>query len=192
MRTDLLDPAHIFEKLHPQTPQRTAFALNKIQREAIKERDGQRCQGCGITKICNRSEPECNPEKLQVHHILPQGYAKKFDIDPDYPENLITVCTTLHTGHPTQSIHPDTFQAKMTYQGQHKDAFKEMKEKREEMLAQRQVYWNTAYDRPLQALAVKNTQQALGKGWEFPFRKDQVYAKDKEVKLPLLSAILDR
>ena len=147
------------------------MALNRRERLSILERDNGECQGCRIAReICPRLTPEANPNKLQVHHILPRGYAQRVGFDPDYPENLITVCTTLHTGHPTRSIHPDTFQAKETYRGQtkpRKSSFQEMKERREQLIAERQTYWNTEWDRPLSAQAVKNTQTERKKGWEW-------------------------
>jgi hypothetical protein len=103
---------------------------------------------------------------LEVHHILPQGYSKRVNIDPDYPENLITLCKTMHTGHP-DGIHPDTLQARETYRGQ-KDSYRKMIDVRKEILNERRPYWNTTYDRPMSVIAVRNTQKARKNGWIFP------------------------
>lgn len=149
------------------------FSLRPDQRLAIRERDDNHCQGCGIFTLCERREPERIPERLNVHHILPRGYSSRVGIDPNFAENLITVCKTFHTGHPTLSIHPDTFQAQMTYQGQKKsgvfpDAYQRMSERRVELLDNRQIYWNNMYDRQLTVQAVKLTQLKQREGWVFP------------------------
>lgn len=134
------------------------------ERLAIRERDNNECQGCGIWAHCNRDEPERNHKRLEVHHIMPQGYSKKFGINPDTSTNAITLCKEMHTGH-VDSIHPDTYQAKMTYRSNPKSYF-DTTQARREQLSRREIYWNDQYDRPLKARAVINHQRSVLEGGE--------------------------
>lgn len=140
------------------------FSLTPDQRYTIRERDEDHCQGCGIWVHCDRKEPERNTERLQVHHISPRGYSLRLNINPNYSENLITLCTKMHVGH-IDSIHPDTYQAKMTYAGE-QDSYHKMNIARREKLDNREIYWNPAYDRPMSMIAVRNTQKAIVEGGE--------------------------
>lgn len=145
--------------------------LSKAERQAIVKRDENRCQGCGIFQFCPRDVPNrIVTPRLEVHHILPRGYANTLNFDPNYPENLITLCTTMHRGHP-QSIHPDTHQATWDYR-QNKNAFSEMMEARRVLLQNHKIYWNDQYDRQLNVIATRNTQYAEHNGWIFPKRQD--------------------
>lgn len=132
-------------------------AFTKRQREAILKRDDGECQF-----------PEKHEHKggLQVHHIIPQRYAKEVGIeDPDYPENGITLCEEAHTG--KNGIHPDISRAKKSY-GKNKNAYNEVFQERQEKLKNRQVYWNTTWDRLMSVIAVRNTQKKKKEGWQFP------------------------
>ena len=73
--------------------------LTKKQRDWVLERNGGKCQYCwkdegGKWHRCGRSD--C-PE---VHHIIPEGFANENvkSMDPNSPENLITLCSAHHTG----------------------------------------------------------------------------------------------
>ena len=96
---------------------------------------------CEAAKFCGRGS-----DPLEVHHILPQAYSRQFGVDPDYPENAISLCRTFHQ----QEIHitniPEAHQA----------------------LRERRPYWDTTHDRKLGTIAVRNTQRAKKSGWIFP------------------------
>lgn len=136
------------------------FCLNFDQRIAIRERDNNQCQGCRIWPHCERDTPATT--NLEVHHLLPRAYASRVGINPNFPENLITICQTMHTGH-RDSIHPDSFQAKMTFRENPK-VFLELGIEVREKLDNRQIYWNDNYTRPLAVRAVKNTQKVVSEG----------------------------
>lgn len=123
------------------------FAFSKAQREEILERDEHKCQAPW--------KHECKG-RLEIHHVLPQGYAKKFGVDPDFIENGITLCQNAHVGR--EGVHPDTAQAFEEYKTD-KKAFKKMIEKRKQKLEERVIYWNDEHDRPMQVVALKRTQE---------------------------------
>lgn len=133
------------------------MALNQAQKNWVDRRDGGKCQA--------PFEHECNGaarNKRHKHHILPQRYAKRFGINPDYPENVVSLCENAHVGNGHETgpvIHPDMLQARQEYRSGNKNAYKEITELRSDLLDNKQVYWNTDFDRAMQALAVLNTQQ---------------------------------
>lgn len=115
------------------------------QREHIKRRDNFICQ-----------HPECRDRKnarLEVHHVIPQGYAKAVGIDPDFETNGITLCRTCHS-----RVHPDRLQALSTYK-RDRNSFGKLRIDRDALIKQRQVYWETIWDRQFLATAVRNTQK---------------------------------
>jgi transposase len=65
---------------------------NKSKRRSVRERDGHRCQDCGIIQTEHQAEYD---EKLHVHHLI-----KARDIDDpeerNAMENLITLCRDCH------------------------------------------------------------------------------------------------
>lgn len=139
----------------------------KRVRESILERDNHECQGCGVFAGCDRREPERIPARLECHHILPQLYMERLGgINPNYPENMVTLCRTAHRGHAT-SIHPDMHQAGIDYNQGNKDAYKQASANHAALLAQRQIYWNDVHDRQLSVIAVRNTQRRRREGWRF-------------------------
>jgi len=132
-------------------------AFTKKQRDAIVDRDDGECQ-----------MPKKHDHKggLQVHHIIPQRYAKEVGIEnPDYPENGLTICEEAHVGE--DGIHTDIHAAKKAY-GRNKNAFQEVFKERQEKLRNKQTYWNTTWDRLMSVVAVRNTQKKKKQGWEFP------------------------
>lgn len=128
----------------------TGFALIGIamcfsikQRAAIRRRDEQTCQmDCSKARFCNPQSP------LEIHHVIPQAYARQFGIDADFPENGVSLCRDFHQ----KEIHNMTVL------------------EAQRALCDRKVYWNDAHDRSLRAIAVRNTQRAIKKGWTFPSR----------------------
>lgn len=66
---------------------------NEEKREAVRERDNRRCQGCGISESSHQDE---FGRRLPVHHIAP---ARTVD-DPEERNgmsNLIALCIPCHT-----------------------------------------------------------------------------------------------
>jgi 5-methylcytosine-specific restriction endonuclease McrA len=141
------------------------FCLRPEQRVAIRERDDNECQGCGLFQPCTRDVPL--RIHLQVHHIIPRAYSVRLGLNPNYGENLVTLCENMHIGHPTLSIHPDTYQARETYRGE-KNSYNQMVVSRLEKMANREIYWNNMYDRQLTVIAARNTQEKEEEGWVFP------------------------
>ena len=120
-------------------------AYSEKQRASIKERDG----GCLFP-----GEHNCGG-KLIVHQIIPPKYAKKYDIDPDFAENGLTICANAQKLiYPDIQVPPEEIPA--------------VTKARAIKLNKRQPYWNTVFDRSMGAMAIKNTQQAKTSGWEFP------------------------
>jgi len=134
-------------------------------RENILKRDNE-CQGCGIFEGCDRREPERIPARLEVHHILPRGYAKRLDFNPNFPENLITLCKPSHRGD-VSSVHPDIYRAGIEYNRGDKDAFTKAKAHHERLLDNQRIYWNGEHDRQLSAQAVRQTQKRRREGWRW-------------------------
>ena len=123
-------------------------AYSEKQKDAIKERDG----GCQFP-----GEHQCS-DNLVIHQIVPPKYAKKFGINPDFAENGLTICdNALKIIWPDAQVPPEKIPAAM--------------KTRAIKLNQRLPYWNTVFDRSMGALAVRNTQNAEAKGWEFPVKK---------------------
>lgn len=137
-------------------------AFTRKQRDAIVERDDGKCQ-----------MPKKHRHKggLQVHHIIPQRYAKEVGIeDPDYPENGLTVCEEAHVG--PNGIHPDIFRAKKNY-GKDKQSFSKVFKERGEKLKKKEIYWDDSHDRQMSVVAVRNTQKKKKLGWLFPEKKQK-------------------
>lgn len=169
-----LDPnlAEIADIYHqPKVWDRARFAFNDRQRGAIRQRDENKCQF--------PDDHACNgDDKLEVHHVIPQRYAKEIGIpDPDVPENALTICSQAH-----DLIHPDRVKARRTY---HKDnrSFQKMSEDRDKKLKTKHIYWVDHWDRQLISTAIKRTQLARLHGWVFPEgkKKGTVYeSADKD------------
>lgn len=138
------------------------WAFTRKERNAIVERDGERCNF--------PSEHDCNGEdKLQVHHILPQRFLEKLGVEPDFPENGLTVCENAHLN----LIHEDIGRAKREY-SQNQNVYNEVFIERDKKLKNREIYWNDDWDRKLMVTALRNTQRAEKKGWKFPGRRGKV------------------
>lgn len=140
-------------------------AFSRGQRDAIAlDRDEGHCQA--------PFEHDCNEDRLEVHHIMPQRYAKHFKIDEeniDTPENAISLCKPAH-----MMIHPDMTKALRDY---HKmkaegiNSFEVLGEERQEKLNQHEIYWNDKHDRKMRMVALKRTQESKKRGWAFPTKR---------------------
>ncbi len=136
--------------------------LTTRQKEAIRQRDGYQCN---FPEHLNGHKHECGG-RLEIHHVLPQGYCREFGIDPDYPENTLCICRNAH-----DKIHPDSAYARKHYRPKG-DSFTIAFDNREKLIAERKIYWNPSWDRQMSAKAVQNTQNARNEGWEFPAKKE--------------------
>lgn len=129
------------------------------QKRALLDRDDHTCQ--------SPIPHDCNPQDgLEIDHILPQRYLYNLGVDPDYPENALTKCKNAH-----DIKHPDRISAKQTYHAGKRagiNTFAQLQEARNRLLRERKIYWNDKNDRQDQVVAVRNTQRAKKKGWEFP------------------------
>ena len=155
------------------------MAFTFRQRKAIHERDQKfGIKNHGNKGSCQFPTPhECNGnDEKNIHHVLPQRYALRHGVDPDFPENGLDICTNAHikgwkvNGKELDPIHPDTKRARLSFGRGDKDAFKKMEKERDEKIDEKVPYWNTTHDRAMQTLAVRNTQKAKRFGWMFPER----------------------
>lgn len=135
-----------------------AFSLR--QKRALDERDKGKCQA--------PFKHECKGINHR-HHILPQGYCQQFKIDPDFAMNGIVLCESAHI----KIIHPDADEAKKNYRQGDKKAFEKLRADRHDKLVEKVPYWETEHDRALHAIAVRNTQRAVKKGWRWPLNSHQ-------------------
>jgi hypothetical protein len=142
---------------NPRVWEQAYNAFTPRQREAIRKRDHYKCQFPDKHDCGGRHE---------VHHVLPQGYAKEVGVDPDYPENALTICKNAH-----EKIHPDSGAARRSWKPK-SDVFVRVQEARKEKLAHREIYWNPTWDRQMTVVAVRNTQRARAEGWTFPGEED--------------------
>lgn len=136
------------------------FALSQKQREAILQRDGNRCRAT----VPHQHAPKKYP--LEVDHIVPQRYGSTLGIDEetlDSPNNLLTKCRNAH-----DLKHRDRITAREKYRETRNGAFTEMFDERGKLLEHGEIYWNDEYDRTDFVQAMKLTQEAKKKGWEFP------------------------
>lgn len=123
------------------------LAFTVRQREYIKDRDNHTCQ-----------HPDCRNRKnqrLEVHHIIPQRYAKEIGIDPDFETNGLTLCKDCHS-----RVHPDRQRALKGYH-RDKNVFERLKVDRDALLRQKQIYWDATWDRIFTTTAVRNSQRFL-------------------------------
>lgn len=134
------------------------FSFTRLQRDAIKNRDEHHCQ-FPSKHNCNQGP---DGKFLVVHHLLPQRYSQKFDIDPDFPENGLSICSNAH-----DLIHPDMVAARENF-SEDKEVFDEVFEARRRMLDENKIYWVTTWDRAMYAIALRNTQKARLNGFEWP------------------------
>lgn len=139
------------------------MSFSSNQRLWIINRDSNMCQA--------PFPHECEPDYLHVHHVTPQHYSKEVFpmLDPDVPENGITLCREAHVGE--NGVHPDTFRALQIYHKGNKDAFNAMIEARGELLEQNQIYWNDQWDRIFHAIALSHTQNYEKVAGPFPTKK---------------------
>lgn len=144
------------EEPNPEVEHLNAFS--KKQRLAIHVRDGHKCN---FPDHLEKGGKQCEG-RLEVHHILPQGYCRELGINPDYAENALTICQKAH-----DTVHPDSAHARKVWKPK-SDAFLKVQDKRQKEIAERKPYWNTAFDREMNAQAVKNTQIAQSQGWSLP------------------------
>ena len=111
------------------------------QREWILERDGYQCMF--HEKVDGKWIRCFRKTGLEVHHILPRGFASlhapdRFEINGK--ENLITLCARCH-----KKVHPDMLAAQSAY-GNDVHSYEEVFQERHELAVAGQPYWRTRYD----------------------------------------------
>lgn len=137
------------------------MAFTVKQKAYIRERDGNVCQFPEKHDCCGHVGKPVEMRKLHVHHIIPQRYAHEVGIEnPDFVENGITLCKNSHNG--PQGIHADISSAHT------KSEFKQVFDRRAELLKEKKIYWNDKWDRLLHVIAVRNTQKFEASGQIFP------------------------
>jgi hypothetical protein len=130
-------------------------AYSEKQKAFIKERD----EGCQFP-----GEHNCGG-KLIIHQIKPPAYSKKEGLDPDYPENGLTICSNAQ-----RLIYSDL-------QRIPRDGVGKVMKQRGIKLKQGIPYWNTSFDMPMSTQATIKTQQAKTDGREFPTVKRRKKSK---------------
>lgn len=122
------------------------------QREYILKRDGYRCQ---FHTFDGKHWVRCtHTEHLQVHHIIPRGWAYKHlprefvETELNNRGNLITLCDGHHVGThwDGECVHPDTREALAKYHRGNKQAYHEMSSERAKLNEKGVPYWNTLWD----------------------------------------------
>ena len=138
-----------------------AMAFTTAQRKWIRERDGNVCQACILglphsSECTGRPGLEPHKRKNQVHHVIPQRYAKVIGMETaDFAENGITLGASFHQ----EDIHPDMKKALHRYRGGDKGSFKRVGVDRNALLSEGVIYWNSTHDRLLSTRAIQNTQR---------------------------------
>lgn len=114
----------------------------------------------------------CN-EKLECHHIEPQGYSKRVENkDPDFMYNGIYLCREHHVaeGHqgdlnwrdePVMAVHPDTEWARRNYLKRNKRSYNIVYEGRRDRTDQGLPYWNVEWDEILKEIAIHKISQYI-------------------------------
>lgn len=145
--------------------------LTAKQREWVIDRDNNDCQGRTVMM-----SHRCLHDELQVHHIQPQLHSYEngaAEVDVDSPENLITLCSVAHVdsrGDNPNAIHNDQYAVKCEYREGNKNAFKDMQDRRAQLMRQGQQYWNSHFDRGMLAYAKDATRKFVQKNRPFPMR----------------------
>lgn len=168
---DTLDPTYLQNKYteglsnHRGFNHRVEYRFTSKQRIAIRDdRDGGLCQfpECFKSPICGAECRETATCEKHVHHILAHRYLQNLNVDPDFPENAITIGKQAH-----DLIHPDIATAKKRYHLD-KNAFHRVFDMRDTELERHKIYWVDNWDRPLTVQSIRLTQNAKKRGWEFP------------------------
>jgi hypothetical protein len=160
---------YVAPEIVSQTPELfNLMALTKGQAKAIDIRDEKHC----LARLAHIPHECSEPQGIERHHIIPQRYALVVNLDPDVPENIASLCKTFHR----EYIHPDVKEAMSHYQEDKAkgiDTFHQLFDQRQEKLENREVYWNTEYDRILGVQAQKQNTKARKEGWKFPLSRAQ-------------------
>lgn len=139
------------------------LAFTDQQKKWIRERDENKCNFPGHHR-CNGK----HGDNIHVHHIMPQRYCHEFNIDPDFPDNGISICENSHQ----HMIHPDMDKALRDY-GSDKNSFSKAFSERNEKIQHREIYWVDKWDRAMQATVYRNTQRFFKRGGRpFPEKKN--------------------
>lgn len=120
---------------------RSVPGTTKAQRKWILQRDENQCM---MRTFDGELWVRCTGQSpLEVHHILPRGFAsihaaRTFAVNG--PDNLITLCRKCH-----KKVHPDMVAAQFGY-AESVDSYNEVFETRNEMTDEGRPYWRTRWD----------------------------------------------
>jgi hypothetical protein len=133
---------------------------------------------------------ECGKrEKVEAHHIYPQGASKRLNEDPDKPRNIVPLCDQHHrkgqrgrelTREEQDVVHLDSAWANRVYPD-NKDSYQEVAKQRSELLDEGKEYWVPFWDTWFrkQADEVVSTFVAQPETPDYPENKNQkdMYSK---------------
>lgn len=131
--------------------------LSLKQRQAILERDGNRCR-VPVPHECNGYEVKPNGERnLQVDHVIPQRWGQRqlgmTEEELDQPENLVTECENFH-----QHVrHPDMQEQRLAWKMSRHD--RRVFDRRDQLADEGKPYWFTVYDSTLKNIALEMTRK---------------------------------
>lgn len=130
-----------------------------LSRSAISNKGVPRCEAYHFNIFKMKWERCSATRNLQVHHIVPRGWARKhmpksFMLNGSM--NGIVLCgDSCHCG--KNGVHPDTYEALQKYRKGNKNAFKEMMDERRIKNNKGIPYWNTRWDMQFARICRKAT-----------------------------------
>lgn len=135
------------------------------QRRYFLERDNNRCMF--HQKIGGKWVRCSETRNLQIHHIVPRGWAREnmgLDFPVNSPENGITLCRKHHVGwgmgHQFRTcVHTDNESARISYSRGNKKAYHEMMDVRVGKCRKGVPYWNTEFDWQFMRMAKTQTEK---------------------------------
>jgi len=133
------------------------------QRRWFIEMAGGQCEAYHFNILKFKWERCKNRNRLQVHHIIPRGWAKLHmpkNFNLNGAMNGIVLCELgCHCG--SRGVHPDVAEAHEKYRKGHHQAFDEMMKKRAELNRKGIPYWSTRYDFLYSRIARKRTLRVI-------------------------------
>ena len=180
------------EKILGTTPRQREW-VKRAYRAVFNAPEGR--QVCAFPVIRDEGfYPHGFVDKIQVHHIMPKGFASYVlgwnDHQINSPFNLIPICETHHLArglveldylnNVVPALHPDMEIARRGYTGkEHPTSYDFAFQDRIEMMKRGEPYWNTDWDRALLQKAEETYYRYLQ--WQlekygkyidsFPYRK---------------------
>lgn len=164
------------------------YGLTQRQKEWIKEAyfESMGEVSC-IFPITNKKTGEvsmCGVKKVEIHHIVPQGWCKRvLEIDPNFPENTAPLCAEHHRlgqkdrpldREHQECVHIDTAWANKNYRGkEHPNSYDDVFKQRKNLTDKEIKYWFPKWDEYFLGIAgeVMSTFKERYPDYPFPERK---------------------